>query len=85
MAEKREEKKAKGGFRATLALIISIIALIVAGVAYQRSTTQTDVSDQISNLQQRMKKIKEENAERLKEAREDMRRKLQELGVKIGQ
>ena len=44
-------KIVKGGFRATLALVISIIALILAVMAYNSVGRGVDLNDQIKDLQ----------------------------------
>jgi len=45
-----EKKVVKGGFRATLALIISIVGLIVAIVAFNRTGGQADLNVQVKDL-----------------------------------
>ena len=47
------EKIVKGGFRATLALIIAIIALIFSIISYQRTGGMVGVSDEIKALQKK--------------------------------
>ena len=42
-------KIVKGGFRATLALLISIIALILSILAYNRTSDQSTFSTEIQN------------------------------------
>ena len=44
------KKVVKGGFRANLALLISIIALILSIVAYQRTGGQAELEARILNL-----------------------------------
>ena len=48
MAE--EKKIVKGGFRATLALLISMIALILSIITFERTGTQTELKDEIEDL-----------------------------------
>ncbi len=48
MAE--EQKIVKGGFRATLALLISVVALILALVAFNRTGGQENLQARIVDL-----------------------------------
>ena len=71
MAE--QTKIVKGGFRATLALIISIIALVLSILAYNRATDQTALNDEINNLQTKMNKVQKETAEQMDMIRQETR------------
>jgi uncharacterized membrane-anchored protein YhcB (DUF1043 family) len=80
----RDEKKVvKGGFRATLALIISIIALIVAIVAFNRTGGQADLNAQIKDLQAKMEKMKKETSERVNKVRDETAKALEKIGKAI--
>jgi hypothetical protein len=84
MAEQREVKKiVKGGFRATLALIISIIALIFAIISYNRATSQTELDTEIKALHEKMEKMKRETSERVNKVREETAKTLQKFGIGI--
>lgn len=84
MAEEREVKKiVKGGFRATLALIISIIALIFAIISYNRTTSQTELNTEIKALNEKMEKMKRETSERVNKVREETAKTLQKFGIGI--
>jgi cell division protein FtsL len=84
MAEEREVKKiVKGGFRATLALIISIIALIFAIISYNRTTSQTELNTEIKALNEKMEKMKRDTAERVNKVREETAKTLQKFGIGI--
>ena len=76
----QEKKIVKGGFRATLALLISIIALICSIIAYNRTTTETDLKTQLAELQTKMEKMKQETSMRLDKAREETANRLEKLG-----
>ena len=84
MAEQREVKKiVKGGFRATLALIISIIALIFAIISFNRTTSQTELNTEIKALNEKMEKMKRETSERVNKVREETAKTLQKFGIGI--
>ncbi|NIO03045.1 MAG: hypothetical protein GTN74_00095 [Proteobacteria bacterium] len=66
-----EKKIVRGGFRATLALLISIIALILAFIAFNRTGGEVDLNAQIRELRARMEKMKQETSERVDRVREE--------------
>ena len=78
-----EAKVVKGGFRATFALIISIIALIVAIVAFNRTGGQTDLNAQIKDLRTRMEKMKKETTEKVGKVREETSKALEKIGIDV--
>jgi predicted Holliday junction resolvase-like endonuclease len=78
-----EKKVVKGGFRATLALIISIIALIVAIVAFNRTGGQADLNVQIRDLQAKMEKMKKETSERVNKVRDETAKALEKIGKAV--
>ena len=78
-----ETKVVRGGFRATLALIISIIALIVAIVAFNRTGGQTDLNAQIKDLRTKMEKMKNETAEKVGKVRDETAKALEKVGIDI--
>jgi hypothetical protein len=78
-----ETKLVRGGFRATLALIISIIALIVAIVAYNRTSGEVDFKAQINDLQARMKTLKAETSERVTKVRQETAKALEKIGIEV--
>jgi hypothetical protein len=78
-----ETKLVRGGFRATLALIISIIALIVAIVAYNRTSDEVDFKAQINDLQARIKTLKAETSERVTKVRQETAKALEKIGIEI--
>jgi len=84
MREDREVRKiVKGGFRATLALLISIIALILAIISYSRTGTHEDLSAQIKSLQKKMETMKSETSERLNKVREETSKALKKMGIDL--
>jgi len=78
-----ETKTAKGGLRASLALIVSIIALIVAIVAFNRSGGQADLKNKINDLQSRIKTLSAETSEKVNTVRQETARVLQKIGIEI--
>jgi hypothetical protein len=78
-----EAKVVKGGFRATLALIISIIALIVAIVAFNRTGGQADLNAQVKDLRTKMEKVKKETTEKVGKVREETAKALEKVGIDI--
>ena len=58
MAE--EKVVVKGGFRSTLALLLSIIALILSIIAFNRTGGQTELRTELKGLQTKMKELSQE-------------------------
>ena len=84
MREDRDVRKiVKGGFRATLALLISIVAIILAVIAYNRTGDQTELNAKIKSLQTKMEKMKSETSERLSKVREETSKALKKMGIDI--
>ena len=79
----QETKVVKGGFRATLALIISIIAIIVAIVAYQSTGKEADFNTRIKDLQTRMETMKQETSKKVDKLRDETANTLEKLGKSI--
>ena len=79
----RETKIVKGGFRATLALIISVIALIVAIFAFNRAGDQTSLRAQVSDLQSRIKTLSTETSEKVNMVRQETNKLLKNVGIEI--
>jgi uncharacterized membrane-anchored protein YhcB (DUF1043 family) len=78
-----ETKIVRGGFRATLALIISIIALVLAVIAFTRTGTEGPLKAQIKDLRATMEKMKQESTEHLNKVREETAKALENLGQTI--
>lgn len=78
-----ERKIIRGGFRATLALIISIIALILAFIAFDRTGGKNDLNAQIKDVQAKMEKMKQETAQRVDKIREETANALKKIGKTI--
>ena len=78
-----EKKVVRGGFRATLALIVAIIALIFAIMAYNRTGGQADLNAEIKDLRAKMEKMKKETAEKVSKVRQETTKALERIGVDI--
>lgn len=81
MAE--QKKIVKGGFRATLALIISIIALALSILAYNRTEDQRTFYAEIKNLQTKMNEMKKETSEQVDKIRQETGKVLEKIGKAI--
>ncbi len=78
-----ETRVVKGGFRATLALIISIIALVLAIIAFNRTGGQKDLNAQIKDLKTKMETMKKETSEKVNKVRQETTKALEKVGIDI--
>jgi YbbR domain-containing protein len=78
-----EKKIVKGGFRATLALIVSIIALVFAIIAYNRTGGEANLRAQISELQAKMKTLRAETSEKVDKVRQETTKALKKVGIEV--
>lgn len=83
MAEEKKTVKVKGGFRSTLALLISIIALIVSVIAYNRTGGDMDLKKELNALQGTMEKITGETSKGFSKLREETSKALDKLSKMI--
>ncbi|MAF33331.1 MAG: hypothetical protein QF466_07460 [Desulfobacterales bacterium] len=83
MTKEKKTAKVKGGFRSTLALLISIIALIVAVIAYNRTGGDMDMQKQLNELQGTMEKMKGETSKGFGKFREETSKALDKLSKMI--
>jgi uncharacterized membrane protein (DUF106 family) len=74
-----ERKIVKGGFRATLALIISIIALILSIMAYTSAGKEEDLRARIKDLQTKMESMKQESSKQIDKLRGETANALEKL------
>jgi len=79
----QETKVVKGGFRATLALIISVIALILSIFAYSSTGKQEDLRDRIKELQATIEVMKQETAKKMDTLRGETADTLEKLGKSL--
>ena len=78
-----EKKIVKGGFRATLALIISIIALILSILAYTTAGREEDLRARIKNLQTKMESMKQESSKQIDKLRGETANALEKLSKTV--
>jgi hypothetical protein len=84
MKEKNEPTKiVKGGFRATLALIFSLIALVFSVITFNRTTSQMEYQIEITELKEKLEKMKKETAERVSKIRQETANAVKKLGIEI--
>jgi hypothetical protein len=76
----QETKIVKGGFRATLALIISIIALILAIIAYQSTGKEATLNERIKDLHTKIETMKQETSKKLDKLRNETADTLGKIG-----
>ena len=77
------QKVVKGGFRATLALIISIIALILSIIAFNRTGGQVDLDARIKSLSESMNTMKQETSRRMEKVFKETKKGLEKLNIEI--
>jgi membrane protein insertase Oxa1/YidC/SpoIIIJ len=76
-------KIVKGGFRATLALIISVIALLVSILGYTSSQSEKDLTARIQDFQAKMEKMKADSAEQIDKIRNETAKALEKMSSAI--
>ena len=72
-----------GSFRALLSLVISIIALILAIMAFERTGGKDDLNAQIKDLQIKIEAMRKETARRVDSIREETGTTLERIGKAI--
>jgi hypothetical protein len=78
-----ETKIVKGGFRATLALIISVIAVILSVIAFNRTGGGPDLKTQLKDLQEKVGNLKQDTDKRVDKIRQDTANALQKLSEEL--
>lgn len=79
----QEPKIVKGGFRATLALLISIIALFLSLLAYNSTGEEEDLKDRIKELQGTIEIMKQETSKKLEMLRNETAETLDKLSERL--
>ena len=79
----KEAKIVKGGFRATLALIFSIIALIFSVITFNRTTSQTEYQTEIKELKERLEIVKKETTELASKISQETASAIKKMGIEI--
>jgi len=72
-------KIVKGGFRATLALVISVIAFFISIFAYTTSQNEKDLNARLQDFQSKFEKMKAESAEQIKNLRDETAKALEKM------
>jgi hypothetical protein len=72
-------KIVKGGFRATLALIISVIALLLSIFAYTSSESEKDLKGRLQDFQAKLEKMKAESADQIDKIRNETAKALEKM------
>jgi peptidoglycan hydrolase CwlO-like protein len=84
MKEKNQPTKiVRGGFRANLALLISIISLIISVMAYYKTADQADFNAKVTDIQNKLERIKEDTSDRVTKIRQETTKLIDKLGVEI--
>ena len=79
-----EKKVVKGGFRATLALILSIIALVFAVFAFNRAGgKQPDLNSQVRELKAKIETLKQETIQQVDKVRQDTAKSIENFGKSL--
>jgi len=76
-------KIVKGGFRATLALIISVIALLISIFGYTSSENQKDLKARLQDFQTKMEKMKAESNEQIDKIRNETAKALEKMSSAV--
>ena len=76
-------KIVKGGFRATLALILSVIAVILSFMAYTASEKEEGMQARVRDLQATIEKMKTESAEQLDKLRNETSKALEKMSKAV--
>lgn len=79
----QETKIVKGGFRATLALIISVIALILSFLAYSSTGKEEDLRARIKDLQATIEVMKQETSKKMDTLRSETADTLEKLSKSL--
>ena len=78
-----EKKVVKGGVRSTLALIISIIALIFSLLSYNQIGSQKDLNGELKSLQKKLQELTAETSEKLEKVKAETGEALQKIGKAV--
>lgn len=82
-AKNEPTKIVRGGFRATLALIFSIIALVFSVMTFSRTTSQAEYQVEIKELKETLEKMKKETAERVSKISQETASAIKKMGIEI--
>ena len=84
MNKKNEPAKiVKGGFRATLAMIFSIIALVLSIITFNRAATQTEYQTEIKELKKKLEVVKKETNDLVSKISQETANAIKKMGIEI--
>ncbi len=75
-----ETRIVKGGFRATIALIFSVIALALSVMAYTSTLREDELSTRIKDMQSSLERMKQESSKQIDKLRDETAGALEKLG-----
>lgn len=79
----KETKIVKGGFRATLALIMSVIALAVSVLAYTSTLREEELNARLRDMQSSLERMKQESSKQIDRLRDETANTLERLGEAV--
>jgi len=79
----KETKIVKGGFRATLALIISVLALAVSVLAYTSTLREEELNARLRDMQSSLERMKQESSRQVDRLRDETASALERLGEAV--
>jgi uncharacterized tellurite resistance protein B-like protein len=81
--DKKEKKAVKGSFRTTLALTLSIFALLLSVYAVNRTVSRAEINSEIKIVQKKLNVMKQQLAKRFDNAREGTAETFDKIGKAI--
>ena len=79
----KETKIVKGGFRATLALIVSVVALAVSVLAYTSTLREEELNARLRDMQSSLERMKQESSRQVDRLRDETASALERLGEAV--
>ena len=83
MNKNEPTKIVKGGFRATLALIFSIIALVLSIVTFNRTASQAEYQTEIKELKKKLEVVKKETNDLVSKIGQETASAIKKMGIEI--
>ncbi len=79
----QETRIVKGGFRSTLALVLSIVALVISLISYGRTGGQLDLNAQMQELRSTVSTVRKETAGQIDRMRQETANALERLSESL--
>lgn len=79
----KETKIVKGGFRATLAIMISVLALAVSVLAYTSTLREEELNERLRDMQSSLERMKQESSRQVDRLRDETASALERLGEAV--